>query len=252
MTTLSWVRRVALLGLASSLTSGCIMYRLEELRHTTPQGSAFQTELSRMYMDFATQEEKLYDWRDSWYFADKGLMLAYGKDVGPEELDQWDIPADLEEEAAKTRIRVMDALSPQMKQANPSTAAAIQFYFDCWLEQVDERAAADEVDFCHDGLMQALGGSATRIASMPVKAPVRKAEPKPIPAHEDMAREPEAEQEPVKINSISPAKPAPKPDAIPFGGFGFFGRRVGRGAAKPEAKAEPEKPKAPAKAPTAE
>src|SRR5580658_2925105 len=76
--------------LAVFATSGCEMYSLEKLRHTTPSGSPFQTELSKLYMDFAAQEEKEYDWYNSWHFADKGLQAAYGKDVMPEDLKNWD------------------------------------------------------------------------------------------------------------------------------------------------------------------
>ena len=57
------------------------MYELGRiLRNTTPSGSPFQQELARLYMDFASQDEKGYDWFNSWYFADKGLRAAYGKD----------------------------------------------------------------------------------------------------------------------------------------------------------------------------
>lgn len=248
MKTLSWVSRIALLGMASSLSSGCIMYRLEELRHATPQGSAFQNELSRLYMDYATQEEKLYDWRDSWYFADKGLMLAYGKDREPELLEDWDIPDGVADELTKARIRVMDTLTPQMKQANPSTAAAIQFYFDCWVEQVDERAEADEVDYCRDGLNRALGGG-SRMAAAPVKPVVKKAEAKPMP-EEKLAEMPVAKSAPAEPVALKDSKPAPKPESTPFGGPTPEPAKKAEDAkpatkAENAAKEEPKKPKAP-------
>ncbi|MBY0406378.1 MAG: hypothetical protein K2Q01_01705, partial [Rickettsiales bacterium] len=133
------ITRVLLLGLSTTMLSGCMMYRLEELRNTTPAGTPFQTELSHMYMEFAAKEEKDYDWQDSWYFADKGLMLAYGKDVGPEELSGWIIDdAGAAMELEKARIRVMDVLTPEFKERSPSKAAAVQFYFDCWVEQQEE------------------------------------------------------------------------------------------------------------------
>lgn len=152
-----WMKRIVLLGMASSLTSGCMMYRLAELRSTTPQGSPFQTALSRMYMEFAAREEKDYDWEDSWYFADKGLTLAYGKDVGPEELDGWRLDEASKMELQKARIRVMDALTPALKDGAPTTAASIQYYFDCWVEQQEELWQADDIAFCRDHLMGALG-----------------------------------------------------------------------------------------------
>src|SRR5271170_4889311 len=88
-----WIKTIAAATVMASLTIGCAMYTLEELRHTTPSGSPFQQALAKLYMDFASQDEKGYDWFNSWYFADKGLRAAYGKDVTPEEIKDWNIPA---------------------------------------------------------------------------------------------------------------------------------------------------------------
>jgi outer membrane protein OmpA-like peptidoglycan-associated protein len=181
---LKQISRVSLLALACSLTSGCIMYRLEELRNTTPSGTPFQTELSRMYMDFATKEEKDYDWRNSWHFADKGLMLAYGKDVGPEELDDWSLPGDARMEIEKVRIRVMDMLSAELKASEPSRAAAIQFYFDCWVEQQEENWQEDDIAFCRENLIHALGDGPTTAATGTKYKPVKTAKLKALPTVE--------------------------------------------------------------------
>lgn len=165
-----WMKRTVLLGLACSVTSGCMMYRLAELRNTTPSGTPFQNELSHLYMEFAAKEEKDYDWQDSWYFADKGLMLAYGKDAPPEELEGWNLSDDAKMELEKARIRVMDALTPSLKDNAPSRAAAIQFYFDCWVEQQEEAWQADDIAYCRDNLMNALGDSGVAAMPMPVRA----------------------------------------------------------------------------------
>lgn len=154
----AWVKQVVVLGVLASTTSGCIMYRLEELRNTTPQGTPFQTALSRMYMDFAAKEEKEYDWQDSWYFADKGLKLAYGRDADPEELDGWNLDESGKLELEKARIRVMDVLTPALKASSPNRAAAIEFYFDCWVEQQEEGWQQDDIAFCRDNLMRSLNG----------------------------------------------------------------------------------------------
>lgn len=228
-----WATRLGLLMVASSLSSGCIMYRLEELRQTTPTGTAFQVELSRMYMEYATQEEKVYDWQDSWYFADKGLRLAYGNEAGPEELESWNLPPDALDELTKARIRVMDALTPQLQSSDPVRAAQAQFYFDCWVENAEEMADEDQIAECRDGLNRVLDGKrvASRMGSIkaePIKTEAEKSEPvklatkKPEPAKElykdpmdgqeskEAVKEaPKAAKEPVKL-APEPEKPAEK------------------------------------------
>lgn len=192
-----WMTRGLCLTVLSGMTSGCIMYRLEELRNTTPSGSPFQSELSRLYLDFATREEKAYDWQDSWYFADKGLQLAYGRDAGPEELDSWNISGDARMELEKARIRVTDALTPQLKAASPSKAAAIQFYFDCWVEEQEEGWQTDDIGYCRDNLIHALGDSTV------YDTPVPRMKAGAAPLRESRVVE-------ASPRSVMPAKPAEK------------------------------------------
>jgi len=77
-------KHMAMLLAAAATLTGCSTYSLKELRHTEPKGDAFQTALSKLYMAQAISDEKAYSWFTSMHFADKGLTLAYGKDVEPE------------------------------------------------------------------------------------------------------------------------------------------------------------------------
>jgi OOP family OmpA-OmpF porin len=153
---MSWMKKATLVTLAGLLTGSCAMYRLEELRHTTPAGTRFQNELSKLYMDFATQEEKDYDWGSSMYFAGKGLRLAYGKDVGPEELADWNLPADKLADMEAARASLMGVLTPAIMNGSPSRAADAQFFFDCWVEQQEENWQDDDIAYCRDGLAKTL------------------------------------------------------------------------------------------------
>ena len=170
-----WMRRGVLLSIIAGFSSGCMMYRLEELRNTTPQGTPFQTELSHIYMDFAARKEKAYDWNNSWYFADKGLRLAYGKDAEPEELEGWNLDDASRMELEKMRIRVMDTLTPALKDSAPERAAAIEFNFDCWVVYQEGGWQNDEIEDCREGLLHALHGTIEdRDADI---APVKKSKP---------------------------------------------------------------------------
>lgn len=145
---------IAALGLL--LVSACSTYSLEELRHTAPRGNAFQSELAKLYMNFADSEEKDYDWQDSWYFADKGLLAAYGREVSPEDLENWNLPGDALAHLEKSRADLLAALTPEVLETKPEIAARAQFNFDCWVEQQEENSQEDDIEACRDGFVRAL------------------------------------------------------------------------------------------------
>jgi outer membrane protein OmpA-like peptidoglycan-associated protein len=177
-------------------------------------------------MDFATQEEKEYDWFNSWHFADKGLMLAYGKDAGPEELSDWSIPDEMLPELEKARMLLMSVLTPNQMRSSPSRAAEAQFYFDCWVEQAEEQWQQDDIAFCRDNLMRTLegldagvakstkkssskSGKTSKAAANPAADTAKKAEEKVF----DPAEAKTAAPKTAPVDSKSTAKPDSKPTA---------------------------------------
>ncbi len=158
--------------------SGCSTYSLEKLRHTEPKGSEFQKTLAKLYMNFADGEEKAYDWQDSWYFADKGLFAAYGKDIAPEELNNWNIPANERNALEIARNNLINVLTPEKIKNRPDAAARAQFNFDCWIEQQEENWQIEDIEACRDGFKKALAelaearDQATKKYENPFKKPV--------------------------------------------------------------------------------
>lgn len=205
-------RALLLAGLA--LLGGCSTYSLEKLRRAEPKGDAFQTELARLYMDFATEEEAQYDWPDSWYFADKGLALAYGHDQPPEDLATRDIPAAALSEMQEARAALMAVRTPEGMQAQPGLLAQSQFHFDCWVEQQEENWEEEEITRCQNGFalaMNELTEPARPLAGMPEEA---RAERPGKPVKPVVKRKP-----PVKKAVTAPAKAArvAVPPAPPVG-----------------------------------
>jgi outer membrane protein OmpA-like peptidoglycan-associated protein len=182
---MNWsVKKTVLILVVALVTQSCEMYRLSELRTATQQGTPFQAELSKLYMNFAAQEEKEYDWADSWRFADKGLMLAYGKDAAPESLDDWNIPADILPDMERARGMLLSVLTPEKMNDSPSRTAQAQFYFDCWVEQQEENWQSDDIAYCRDNLMSLLQGlhaaNQPAIMTSDTKSPLVTAPAKPV------------------------------------------------------------------------
>ena len=203
-----WIKRIIAIAVIASLTSGCAMYRLEELRQATPTGTDFQKALAKLYMELATQDEKGYDWFNSWYFADKGLRAAYGKDVPPEDLKNWNIPKEALPDLQKAHGDLLVALSPQDEQMHPEVAAEAQFYFDCWVQRQEENWQTDRIAYCRSGFVQAIAS----LNATPEKETSKGAAPKPKRKH----HEHKAEER--KTETAKPAaapKPAEKPKEKP-------------------------------------
>ena len=136
--------------------AGCQSYSLQELRQAEPQGSEFQQALAKEYLLLAAQEEANYDWKDAWHFADKGLTAAYGNDVGPENVEDWNIPAQYHEDLNKARDALLSALKPDVVAAQPGLAARAYRMFDCWVERQEDGWEADKIAECRDGFTEAL------------------------------------------------------------------------------------------------
>ncbi len=136
--------------------SGCSTYSLQELRQTTPSGNAFQKALTKRYLEFAQIDEERYDWFNSMHFADKGLLAAYGQEIGPEELDGWNIKPDAKAELEVARSELLAALTPQAIENQAELAADAQFNFDCWVQYQEAGWQQERIDECRDNFHAAL------------------------------------------------------------------------------------------------
>jgi len=150
------MRVLALLMLLGLLSACATTANLQELRHVTPRGTPYAIALTKHYLDFSEAEAKNYDWVDSSYFAEKGLMLGYGQSVSAEEIANWDVPEDIKPELVAARERLLQLTQESTRQKMPEQAAEATFAFDCWLEELEEGSSADAVSQCQTRLYAAL------------------------------------------------------------------------------------------------
>lgn len=143
-------------GLVVLLLAGCQAYSLQELRNITPTGSEFQQALAKEYLQFSAVEESNYNWGNSWHFADKGLTAAYGHDVGPENVADWNVPDDKKPALEEARDSLLSALKPDIVSAQPLLAARAYRYFDCWVAREQDGWQQAQIDECRQGFAAAL------------------------------------------------------------------------------------------------
>lgn len=101
----------------------------------------FVQELSRQYKSLALNEkERGYDWTDMEYFSSKGERARLGVDVQPEDPTSWGIQEPVLTELVKAYDTLQIALVvDEKKVTKPIDAARAQAYFDCWVEQSQEK-----------------------------------------------------------------------------------------------------------------
>ena len=138
------------LALLLFAAAGCTTASLKELRHTAPKGTAFQSAISALYLEYAESEAAQYDWWTSQHFADKGLLAVYGNDTAPESPDDWNLPPEKRGELNKAHEALI-AYLPAAIPANPQQAAKAQYYYDCWVEQQHEAWQTDDIESCRQG-----------------------------------------------------------------------------------------------------
>lgn len=150
------VLRKALLFCAVSAMLGACVTSVEQLRQANPQGSSFQMELARQYLEFAESEADAYDWFDSAYFARKGLKLTRGEDAPPEDLTLWHMPEDTLISVSQAREYLISALNKDVILNYPEESARAQFMFDCWVEQQEENWQQEDIARCREEFYNAL------------------------------------------------------------------------------------------------
>ncbi len=171
------LKRLTGLFCGAVLLAGCSVYgNLEELQGTTPQGSDFTKNLAKEYQTFSEYEMyEMFDYIDADHFARKGLRAAAGEVVAPEELANWNLPADRINVLTSARARLVTALNDGGREAHPVEAATAQAKFDCWVEQQEENHQPDHIAACMNDFiaaMEVLEKKAEMAAPEPAPEPV--------------------------------------------------------------------------------
>ncbi|MEM7616999.1 MAG: OmpA family protein [Pseudomonadota bacterium] len=141
---------ICLLGLMACQSS------IKELREYQPVNSEFHQLLSGYYLEFSEKENKANDWIDSEYFAAKGLLVAKGAKIEPEHINNWDINNNLVPTVTQARQFLMDVQTDELRLKYPKMTAKTMFFFDCWLEQLEENWQERDIESCRENFYDIL------------------------------------------------------------------------------------------------
>ena len=146
---------VALLGL---VLAGCDLAgtKLEKAELVSPEGSAFDRNLSQEYIALSSSEYNEGDYKDSDRFAERAIRSGTGGMVAPEEIGARKLPEDKVGELTSARQRLIGTLGKGAAEKLPAETARAQTNFDCWMQEQEENFQPDDIEACRSGFFAAL------------------------------------------------------------------------------------------------
>ena len=128
------MRSTLLALLALCMLTACDSTRsLRDLKLATPNADPYYAALAEGYGAYSAELMQSYAWWTSKYFADKGLLAAYGQSVEPEDPALWNLPADLSTEFEQARAHLTAAIGEHAAH-DPALAATAMVAYDRWVE----------------------------------------------------------------------------------------------------------------------
>lgn len=109
---------------------------------------ALNTALSSGYDALASSEYGEIDIKDGDLFRMKSRRADAGGWVEPEELADWDIPAEHMDGLTDARARLMMAYDKGGDLVTPEHVAGAQVAFDCWVQEAEENDQPEEIEAC--------------------------------------------------------------------------------------------------------
>ncbi|MBE7636492.1 OmpA family protein [Sneathiella sp. P13V-1] len=173
---------VAVLGAASVTLAAC-GGKLGEAEMMSASGSAFSKALYNDYIALSKGEYGEGDYTDSDRFAEKAMMAASGKEVGPYNPGEWQIPSNREAVMRGAYDRLTAALNGTAKDKATVQLARAQTSFDCWVQEQEENFQPDHIAACRDAFIAAM-------ADVDKMTMVAKPAPAPAPAPKAMVAKP--------------------------------------------------------------
>ena len=103
--------------------------------------------------DFEAQE--MHDWNSAKLYAEKALGAADGKNILPEKISYWVIPADKQSELNKAYNNLMTVYKEALLLDPLNLAKAISS-LDCWAEQQEENWQTWDIEQCRNDFLSAM------------------------------------------------------------------------------------------------
>lgn len=123
----------------------------------TPDNNNFYNLLSQEYLSLSQSLINQYNWRDSDYFAIKGLEVLKQQKYLPEKPKNWDVPLDKIDLVEKSRDKLMKFINAKNLDNIPKKMADAIAQYDCWVSKIHKRWDLQEASKCKVAFFQKIG-----------------------------------------------------------------------------------------------
>jgi len=126
-----------------------------ELERLKSRKKQFTGTLKREYLKLAEKLIQVNNYTDATYFRRKGYNVDTYLDILPEKPEDWKIKNDYNLNALRiARLALINSLNFNVITVAPKPAAQAIVYYDCWVEQEQNRWRKDDID-CKNTFRQA-------------------------------------------------------------------------------------------------
>jgi outer membrane protein OmpA-like peptidoglycan-associated protein len=95
--------------------------------------------LALEYLQYSRDLANKYNWRDSDYFARKGIKVSRNEEIYPEVPENWDLDNSQIEQATLGRQKLIQLFfNPKARQILKPQLAHLQLLYDCWISREKE------------------------------------------------------------------------------------------------------------------
>ena len=110
-------------------------------------------EAYKIKADFEAKE--MHDWNSTKLYAEKAIKAANGKDILPEKISYWTVPANKRLELIKGYDNLM-AVYQDAVLLDPFNLAKAISSLDCWAEQQEENWQTWDINKCRNDFLSAM------------------------------------------------------------------------------------------------
>ena len=139
-----------------AVLSGCSADYKKLSQNSYSSESKFNKTLIKEYKKLAEFEaEEMHDWNSAKLYSEKALHALEGKEIKPQEIKYWKLPASTGKELTKSYNDLMK-IYDEIKVIDPYNLAIAISSLDCWAEQQEENWQIDHIQKCKNDFFKSM------------------------------------------------------------------------------------------------
>ena len=148
--------KILIILLSTLLISACSASYEKIKNIESSNENSLKNNLLKVYKQKAKYEaEEMHDWNSAKLYSEKALHALEGKEIKPQEITYWKLPASTGKELTKSYNDLMKIYN-EIKVIDPYNLAVAISSLDCWAEQQEENWQTDHIQKCKNDFFKSM------------------------------------------------------------------------------------------------